>query len=100
MTNERNDTDAPQVRLGGRKASFLLLKTLEYSTECGDLATMDAAVAVIKSRVRGGLDDLYALWSRDDGRDFVDWMLVATPELKGSLKIATGRSRDEWLLLV
>jgi len=95
-TMELND----RPRLGGMKVSKFVLSALGRAIECGDLATMDAAYSVIESAHRDGLPAMADLWSRDDGGLFVDWLMVTAPVLKGKLKKATGRTRDEWLWLV
>lgn len=87
-------------RLGGSKVAGFVLTALGRALECGDLATMDAAAAVVESRVRDGYAALCDLWQADGGADFVDWLMVASPSLKGRLKKATGRDREEWLWLV
>jgi hypothetical protein len=87
-------------RLGGKKVAGLLLKHLDGAMECGDLATMDAANEVVDSRVRDGYAALCELWSRDDGEDFVDWLMVTSPSLGGQLKRATGFDQEQWLWLV
>lgn len=87
-------------RLGGKKVSMFVLSALSRAIECGDLATMDAAAAVIESLHRNGLPAIGDLWARDDGGHFVDWMMTTAPVLRGAIKKATGRTRDEWLWIV
>lgn len=87
-------------RRGGKTVSSLLLNALGGAIECGDLATMNAAGDVVGSRVRGCYEDLRDLWGKDEGGDFVEWLLIASPGVERQLKKATGLTREEWLWLV
>lgn len=93
-----NHSDRP--RLGAAKAAIVVLKHIETSLECGDIARMEAAALVVASAHRDGIEAVRLNWSSRSvcAGGFVDW-LTATAALRDvdkALKLSTGRSRDEW----
>lgn len=73
-----------------------LVVSLEAAVDSPDLAQINAVHQIIKARSFNGFDGMV----REINYDAVDFILVAAPGFSKALKIATGKSRDEWALLI
>jgi hypothetical protein len=74
----------------------MLANVFSGACECGELSKMNAVHAIIEKERFYGLDGLLSTIANDA----VDFLMVAAPGFDRDLKIATGRSRADWLSLV
>jgi hypothetical protein len=81
-------------RLSKHALSCALRNALDDALDSGDYARIEAVHTIVEKE-SNGLDGLL----RTIDHDPVDFILVAAPGFSRELKLATGKSRNEWAAL-
>ena len=82
-------------RLSKHALSCALHNAINDALNSGDYARMEAVHNIVEKEQSSGVDGLL----RSIDYDAVDFILVAAPGFSRDLKIATGKSRNEWAAL-
>ena len=82
-------------RLSKHALSCALRNAFNDAFASGDIARIEAMHNIIEKERSSGLDGLL----RTIDHDPVDFILVAAPGFSRDLKLATGKSRNEWAAL-
>jgi hypothetical protein len=96
MNNNTAQTNVKTARprLSKHALSCALRNALDDAFDSGDYARIEAVHSIIEKE-SNGLDGLL----RTIDNDPVDFILVASPGFSRELKLATGKSRNEWAAL-
>ena len=84
------------IKLTKSQLAHALVASLEAAVDSSDLAQINSVHQIIESEMSHGFDGMI----REINYDAVDFILVAAPGFSKALKIATGKSRNEWALLI